>query len=316
MSPLRLALILALLTLAGCSSVPQRSSGGHAVSSHGGYYLDDGPGDHPPSAADLAAIPDAVPKDEPVKASTLKPYRAMGKDYVPLQTVKGYKERGLASWYGRRYNGKPTASGEPYDMYAMTAAHPLLPIPCYVRVTNLENGRSVVVRVNDRGPFHEGRIIDLSYTAAWKLGVLKGVTPVEVDGIDPDAPAPGPASTTQTTTPPPAAPQQAASTAIMATPLPPLASANPEPAPAPNTPQPILPGTYLQFGAFATRTGADQLVQQLETRYGNSLPSVVIQQVGAMFKVRMGPFASVTRAEQAAQRVASETGIQSFKTSR
>ena len=315
MSPLRLALILALLALAGCATVPQRS-GGHAVSKPGGYYLDDGPGDNPPSAAELAAIPDAIPKDEPVKASTLKPYSAMGREYVPLNTAKGYKERGQASWYGRRYNGKPTASGEPYDMYAMTAAHPLLPIPCYVRVTNLENGKSVVVRVNDRGPFHEGRIIDLSYTAAWKLGILKGVTPVEVDGIDPDAPESTPTMVAQTAAAPSAAPRQAPATAILATPLAPLASAKPDLSPTPDTAQSVVSGTYLQFGAFATRTGADQLVQQLETRYGNSLPNVDIQHVGAMFKVRMGPFGSIAQADQAAQQVESETGIQSFKTSR
>ncbi|MGH8705561.1 MAG: septal ring lytic transglycosylase RlpA family protein, partial [Burkholderiales bacterium] len=148
----------------------------------GGYYKDDGPGDRPP--ADLAAVPDAVPRIEPLHRYANRPYQVFGKDYVPLPRAAAYKQQGTASWYGRRFHGQKTASGEPYDMYAMSAAHPLLPIPSYARVTNLANGRSVVVRVNDRGPFHAGRIIDLSYAAAYRLGYADaGSAPVEVESI-------------------------------------------------------------------------------------------------------------------------------------
>ena len=133
---------------------------------------------------DLAAVPDAEPRIEPIRAGGAnKPYEALGQRYEPATTDAPYRERGLASWYGRKFHGKRTASGEAYDMYAMTAAHPTLPLPSYVRVRNPANGAEVVLRVNDRGPFHRGRIIDLSYTAAVKLGVQRGVAEVEVERI-------------------------------------------------------------------------------------------------------------------------------------
>jgi len=150
---------IALALLAGCSTAPER----------GGYYKDDGPGARPP---DLAAIADPVPRQEPLHKFANRPYERFGKRYVPLTRVGPFQQRGLASWYGRRFQGGSTSSGEPYDMYKMTAAHPLLPIPSYARVTNLANGHTVVVRVNDRGPFHSDRIIDLSYAAAYKLGFV------------------------------------------------------------------------------------------------------------------------------------------------
>lgn len=150
----------------------------------GGYYLDDGPGDNPP--ANIASIPNAVPKKEALISSCNRPYKAMGKTYYPETSLEHYRADGVASWYGRRYNGQKTSSGEIYDMYAMTAAHPTLPIPSYARVTNLSNGRTVIVRINDRGPFRSDRLIDLSYTAAYKLGVLRnGSARVEVESILP-----------------------------------------------------------------------------------------------------------------------------------
>jgi rare lipoprotein A len=168
----RLALALALV--AGCSSAPEKRPGG--------YYKDDGPGD----SAKLASIPDAVPRAEPLHRYANRPYEQMGKKYVPLTRVADFKQRGVASWYGKRFHGNPTSSGEKYDMYKMSAAHPTLPIPSYARVTNLANGKSVVVRVNDRGPFHAGRAIDLSYAAAWKLGYLsQGSAQVEIEQIMP-----------------------------------------------------------------------------------------------------------------------------------
>src|SRR6266705_1352169 len=145
---------LALATaIAGCGS-----------SKPGGYYRDDGPGGRPP--VDLDRVADAKPKLEPLNQTANNPYTALGRKYTPYRSVKPHRERGLASWYGRGFHGKRTASGERYDMYAMTAAHTILPIPSYARVTHLGNGRSVIVRINDRGPFRTDRIIDLSYAAA------------------------------------------------------------------------------------------------------------------------------------------------------
>lgn len=179
----------ATLALAGCSSGPSaqaRSAPSTVTAKGGGYYLDDGPEANPPSRLD--SIPDAVPRDEPLHRFANRTYVVLGNTYTPQTERRAYSEEGLASWYGRRFHGKKTSSGEPYDMYAMTAAHPTLPIPSYARVTSLVNGRSVVVRINDRGPFHSNRLIDLSYTAAHKLGYLgKGSARVRVESIDPAA---------------------------------------------------------------------------------------------------------------------------------
>lgn len=142
----------------------------------------DGPDPNPPP--NLVAVPDAEPVLEPIRiGGPNKPYEVRGRDYVPITRDEPFTERGLASWYGRKFHGRRTANGEIYNMYAMTAAHPTLPLPSFVVVRNPANQREVVVRVNDRGPFHPGRIIDLSYTAALKLGVLRGVAPVEVERI-------------------------------------------------------------------------------------------------------------------------------------
>ena len=150
----------------------------------GGYYLDDGPEATPP--ANLNEVTDAVPRVEPLHRYANRTYTALGQTFTPETSIKPYKKEGMASWYGKRFHGKKTASGEIYDMYSMTAAHPTLPIPSYVRVTSLNNGKSVVVRVNDRGPFSKNRLIDLSYVAAHKLEYLgAGSTLVRVEAIDP-----------------------------------------------------------------------------------------------------------------------------------
>ena len=149
----------------------------------GAYYQDDGPGENPPP--NLEATPDAVPVDEPqLRSGANRAYVVFGKTYVPISGNGDFRQRGVGSWYGRKFHGQKTSSGEPYDMYAMTAAHPTLPLPSYVRVSNPANGRAVVVRVNDRGPFHSERIIDLSYTAALKLGyVNQGSALLEVERL-------------------------------------------------------------------------------------------------------------------------------------
>jgi rare lipoprotein A len=148
------------------------------------YYKDDGPGGNVP--ANIDAIPDAVPRREELNRFASRPYTVLGRGYVPATELKPYKERGIASWYGRKFHGQKTSIGETYDMYAMSAAHPTLPLPSYARVTNVANGKSVVVRVNDRGPFHNNRIIDLSYAAAYKLGYIGvGSTQVQIDAVVP-----------------------------------------------------------------------------------------------------------------------------------
>jgi rare lipoprotein A len=179
-------MIVASLMLAACGSVPRHKAETPAAAPGGGGYLPgDGPGADIP--VNLDSIPDAVPKNEPLHRYANRPYIALGKTYRPMTTVGNYKERGIASWYGKKFNGEKTSSGEIYDMYAMTAAHPTLPLPSYARVTNLSNHKSVIVRVNDRGPFINDRIIDLSYTAAYKLGIINdGSAEVEVDSINPN----------------------------------------------------------------------------------------------------------------------------------
>ncbi|MBT9566829.1 MAG: septal ring lytic transglycosylase RlpA family protein [Thiobacillus sp.] len=176
---------VAATSLAGCSSTPSAPARvATPTVKTGGYYLDDGPEATPP--ANLDAVPDAVPRAEPLHRFANRTYVALGNTYAPLTEWRPYSEEGVASWYGRRFHGKKTASGEAYDMYAMTAAHPTLPIPSYARVTSLKNGRSVVVRINDRGPFHSKRVIDLSYTAAHKLGYLgQGSARVRVESLNP-----------------------------------------------------------------------------------------------------------------------------------
>jgi len=190
------AVALAIVALlVGCASAPDQApipspedksapETSPQAPGRGGYYKDDGPGEKPPP--NLAEIPDAVPRIEPPHRYANRPYQVFGKDYTPIAAQQPYRERGTASWYGKKFHGQKTSSGEVYDMYAMSAAHRTLPIPSYARVTNVANGKSVVVRINDRGPFHSSRIIDLSYAAAYKLGYIQaGSATVEVESIHP-----------------------------------------------------------------------------------------------------------------------------------
>ncbi len=162
--------------LAACSVQPQRTVAGSVE-----------PLDGPPQEPhpDLALLPDPAPREEPYCKPCLRPYTIAGRRYHPLSTTSGYLKRGTASWYGRKFHGQPTATGETFDMYALSAAHTTLPIPSYVEVTNLANGKRVVVRVNDRGPFKDNRLIDLSYAAAVRLGMVEaGKVAVEVKAVD------------------------------------------------------------------------------------------------------------------------------------
>lgn len=178
--PYRILPVLLLVgaMIAGCSSPPKYTN----AASGGGYYLDDGPGSNIPPG--IEKLPDAVPRIERHNTANFRPYTVMGQRFVPVSAETQLRQKGVASWYGRKFHGQKTANGETYDMYSMTAAHPTLPLPSYARVTHVQSGRSVIVRVNDRGPFLRGRVIDLSYAAAAKLGIIgRGSDIVEVEAI-------------------------------------------------------------------------------------------------------------------------------------
>jgi peptidoglycan lytic transglycosylase len=278
---LRLAFpLLIALALAACSSAPSRP---------GGYYKDDGPGARPP--ADLASIADAQPRREPLSRAANQPYVVFGKRYVPFTELRPFTQRGTASWYGKRFHGQKTSSGERYDMYAMTAAHPRLPIPSYARVTNLANGRSVVVRINDRGPFHSNRIIDLSYAAAYKLGYIgAGSARVEVDSIVPGSDGLVAA----------AAPQ-----AQQARMQPPAQAAASEPPAASEEPR----GVYLQLGAFTERDNAVRFRAGIYRQLAWLSDQIHVLASGSLYKLHLGPYGSEAAASVIAARIQNELNL-------
>jgi len=267
-STLGRGLAVTLLLLTGCAPAPRPSPSADAVfraekpvslPQRGGYYQDDGPGDNPP--ADLERIPDAEPKPEPLHRFANNPYIVLGRTYVPDVSGRPYVAEGIASWYGRKFHGKPTSSGEPYDMYAMTAAHPTLPIPSYARVTNLQNGKSVIVRINDRGPFHSDRLIDLSYTAAYKLGLVQsGSGRVRVESIDATNPTQVAGKTT----------------------------AEPEGA------------FWVQLGAFSVAANAEQMLGRLKLELAQLADRLRLVDGEGVVRLRAGPYASRAEAEEAA----------------
>jgi rare lipoprotein A len=280
-----------------------------APAKFGGGYKDDGPGDGP--AIDPETIPDAVPRAEPLHRFANNPYSALGRDYVPLREIKPYRARGIGSWYGRRYHGQKTSSGEIYDMYAMTAAHPILPIPSYVRVTNPANGRSVVVRINDRGPFHAGREIDLSWTAAYKLGYVgQGSTPVVVESILPGQTlAAAPAPPARDTAPGSAGGITSAPTPRRADegdPIAKLAAAEPEP-PLPQVQD--ARGHFLQLGAFGNRDNAEALRSRLARELGDLSAKLVVHSTGTLYRVQLGPWPDAAAAQLAGVRLRESFGM-------
>jgi len=310
-----IAVAAAALLIGGCASVPRRApvAGEVGVAAQnsapaaalprgdrgGAYYQDDGPGDNPP--ANLDQIADAVPRVEPLARAANKPYTVFGQKYVPYRKLTPYRQRGIASWYGRKFNGQRTSSGEPYDMYAMTAAHATLPIPSYARVTNLANGRSVIVRINDRGPFHSGRLIDLSYTAAYKLGyAAAGSATVEVESIMPQE-MPLIAARTRENA------HTAASTPAQAQPMAPVILAA-DSAPQAGAEQAIpvdtmAGGIYLQLGAFSARANAENFrVRVYQQLAWLNEPIRIVARRG-MYRLDLGPYRDRDQASGMAEKI-------------
>lgn len=297
------------------------SSDARSTRRGGGYYKDDGPGDEIPD--NLDDLPDAVPRQEPLHRFANRPYNVFGKYYTPASHVRPFRQRGVASWYGKKFHGQKTSTGERYDMFAMTAAHPTLPLPSYARITNPANGKSVVVRVNDRGPFHSNRIIDLSYAAAHRLGYIKtGSTLVEVEAIVPGknegmsrlnearlgASSPGavyaynqpPSQSSISRLPSPVADERDDIARIMAE------KDKARDAAAADDEAPIrapTSGIYLQIGAFASGDNAESLRAHLarELDWLNGVIHVIPS--GRLYRVQVGPYVQRSEAEQAAEKI-------------
>lgn len=268
-------LLLALLT-ACASRTPREAPPAKPLPAKGGYYQNDGPGTSPP--ANLDAIPDAVPRYEPLNRFANRPYTVFGREYVPATTVQPFRERGIASWYGRQFHGQKTSIGETYDMYGMSAAHPTLPLPSYARVTNPANGRSVILRVNDRGPFHAGRVIDLSYAAAHRLGIAQvGSGEVMVEAL-----VPGRESE-------PAAPALVAAA--------PVASRLPASVPLAEEKS----GIYLQLGAFGNYANAESFLKHVEQELVWLGERAHIGQKDGLYRVQLGPYTDAVEARRVAE---------------
>ena len=315
---LRLVIGSLLLALAGCGGQPARVEesvpGAAATPARkpavvqkrgGGYYKDDGPSDTIPD--DIDSIPDAQPQLEPLHRFANRPYVVLGKSYVPNTSLKPIRQRGIASWYGKKFHGQKTSIGEPYDMFAMTAAHPTLAIPSYVRVTNVGNGKSVVVRVTDRGPFHADRIIDLSYAAAHRLGYINnGSTLVEVDALLP----------TGTTSPlyaearlpvlPVAKPaEEQAERDEFERLMNQLAVGNGSAVKQADAASASsgAKGVFLQLGAFSSTDNAESLRSHLSRELEWLNEGIQIVTGNGIHRVHLGPYASRMDAEKVAERI-------------
>ncbi len=266
-----------------------------AAKKPGGYYQDDGPADKVPEG--LLDMPDAEPKVEPIAKGPSKPYTVFDRTYVPITDNRPFVQRGVGSWYGKKFHGQKTSSGEIYDMFKMTAAHPTLPIPSYARVTNLRNGKQVIVRVNDRGPFHSQRIIDLSYTAALKLDYIRGgSSELEVERLLPEE----------------IARLQAAKRGKVSTPVDAdndaigkLAGSNAQP--------PVnagVGGYFLQFGAYSQAQNAHAMRERLLAGWPSGMPQPAVVQTQGLYRLHAGPFENRELASTAARQLKSSSQIQ------
>lgn len=300
----------AALLVASCSTGSRTPSTGYKVAAQPGLDINHAHKDGAPWwDVDVNKIPDAVPTlhTGPYKAN---PYTVLGKTYFPMADSKSYVATGTASWYGTKFHGQNTANGEVYDLYGMSAAHKTLPLPSYVRVTNLDNNRSVILRVNDRGPFYSDRIIDLSYAAAKKLGYAEiGTARVRVEGIDPaqwwaarGRPAPLMLKEPVVSTPPP----QPALTASAGT----IEQYTPPPEQHAPAVQPVAidpkknasaqaTGLFLQVGAFANPDAAELLRSKLGSMVSApAFTSPIVRNQQTLYRVRLGPIASQNDAQQ------------------
>ena len=300
-----------LLTLAGCASPPSPTGSRAGVgaglpslpaagSGRGGYYKDDGPGENPPPG--LYLTPDAQVRIEPYSRAASQPYEVFGKTYTPITHELPFSQRGVGSWYGKKFHGLPTASGEPYDMYKMTAAHPTLPIPSFVRLTSIVSGKQVIVRVNDRGPFHADRIIDVSYTAALKLGLLgSGSHELQLERLLASdierilAQQAAPAATVQV---------DAVPVAVRLPALLPVSDGAMIKAPAAGS-------FYLQLGAFAHFDNAEAVRLRLAP-YAERLGMLEVVQAGALYRLYGGPFRQRLDAMRAGDVLPAAMGIKSL----
>jgi rare lipoprotein A len=318
------ACALAALLLAACGSAPRQPVAVDGqkgpisktptkkptaiLKKGGGFYKDDGPADDIPDGLD--DILDAEPKWEPLHKPATKPYVVLGKEYIPNTAVKPYKTRGIASWYGKKFHGQKTSIGEPYDMFAMTAAHPTLALPSYVRVTGVQSGKTVIVRITDRGPFHADRVIDLSYTAAYKLGLINGGSGmVEVEAIIPDEAA---GTTYAQVAPPPAVRPKPAERdeiellaqrmALEERPVQTAAMAGM------SGESGVAKGIYLQLGAFSNADNAETLKNHLIRELDWLAEPMRIQPGGGIHRLQLGPYASRTDADRIAEKIGAALG--------
>ena len=313
-------LLTLLLTACGGSpevrpsaSEPTKSTELPKAKKSGGYYLDDGPGDNPP--ANIDAIPDAVPRVEPLLPRANKPYMALGNSYTPMTEFQPYKKRGVASWYGKRYHGQKTSAGEVYDMYGMTGAHTVLPIPSYVRVTNPANQKSVIVRINDRGPFHNDRLIDLSYAASYKLGLIgKGSGIVDVEAIDARKYVQNPPATTAQSSA-----TQAESSPVVIEPLkqaelpaPTTIENSSAQAPQEKINTPPASGLFVQVGAFKSAENAGMLSKKIMGQNLVENAPVNSWYNQGIYRVRIGPYANRAQAEAVAAKVKQALGANTY----
>jgi rare lipoprotein A len=278
------------------------SSQQSAASARGAFYKDDGPGDNPPS--DPTTLPEPVPRIETLHRFANNPYSVFGQDYVPLRNPGNFIQEGMGSWYGRKFHGQKTSSGEPYDMYGISAAHPVLPIPSYARVTHLDNGRSVVVRINDRGPFHPGRVIDLSWSAAAKLGYTQqGSARLRVETITPEQIDNWSVARSKS--------EQTLFT---------IRSSDERNA-APNNVPSIATQSgelFLQLGSFSAPENAESFRGRVAMELGELVPDGGLRLQTAtgtsnnqrlLYRVQLGPYASRSEAEQVADRVRQVLGL-------
>jgi rare lipoprotein A len=317
-------MVAASLALGGCGSLPtapaptsdagdKHASSGNkypvlppAGSGRGGYYLDDGPGDAPPDG--LEGLADAEPRVEAYSRSGNKPYVVFGKTYTPFTDDRPFKQRGRGSWYGKKFHGQKTSSGERYDMYQMTAAHPTLPIPSYARVTHVGSGKQVIVRVNDRGPFLHGRVIDLSYSAALKLGYIShGSAELEVERLLPaeierlaEIKRNGGSNAGKAEL---AFQAGAEDRKAMTT-----AGAAPDSGPIPvkvvqRAGEAAGAAYYLQLGAYSQRANAEAARGRMMGDWVAELPSPEVAQTGSLYRVFSGPFGTRAQADAAARQL-------------